>query len=397
MTPSEPVIQRLRTRGHEAAKRAVARWIAGDDPPQAIVLSGPPSVGKTTLAVDLAAGSLCLAVDPRARPCWTCLACRKVDRGAHPDVHRLAPQGPGGQVRIAAVRELAAALALLPLEGRRRIAIIESAERLNDEAQNALLKTLEEPPSATVVILCVADDEPILPTVRSRCVRLVMPPLAPDIVAGVLAERGVADPVRATRVARLSGGRPGVALRIAAQPEVEQALGRVARRLLDLAIADRRTRLAAAADLMADGATLEAGDEAGPAAAAGDAPNGDAGGGPVHGPGATPARRRRSVAALLDVWRGLARDLALVARGGRTRVRWIELVDELEIVAHGIEPGAAERFLERVERTSALVEANVYPELALDTLLLAWPRVAAGPASPGRRAAGVPAGIEAGP
>jgi DNA polymerase-3 subunit delta' len=229
-----PATERLVTRGHDAARRTVLRWIATESPPHAVLLAGPPNVGKTTLAEDLAAGLLCLAVDPADRPDRTCLACRKVARGIHPDVHLLVPSGAGGQIRIAAARGLSTELSLLPVEGRRRIAIIASAQRLNEDAQNALLKTLEEPPAGVTIVLCADDEDPILSTVRSRCERLSMPALSSAVVAAVLLEHGVEDPARAARIARLASGRPGVALAIAAEPDLELALGRVARRLLDL-------------------------------------------------------------------------------------------------------------------------------------------------------------------
>jgi DNA polymerase-3 subunit delta' len=389
------VTDRFRARGHAAAVRAVGHWIAADDAPHALLLAGPPNVGKTTLAVDLAAGLLCLDPDPAHRPCWGCLACRKVDRGVHPDVHRLAPDGPGGQIRIAAARALAAELALLPAEGRRRIAIVASAERLNEDAQNALLKTLEEPPAGVVIVLCASDEEPLLPTVRSRCVRLYLAPLGTHELTDLLVARGATDPARAARIARLAAGRPGVALVLASRPELERTLGMVARRLLDLTGADRRARLGAARGLLADGAILAGIDEmAGNGAVdpsearrTGDAPT-DGGASEAPGESAVeldaaaartalaPAQRRRALAALLDVWRGIARDLAVVASGGRDAVRWVDLVDELDAVAGTLDVADIARSLERLERVSALVAANANPELALDALLLAWPRVA---------------------
>jgi len=391
---------RLFTRGHDTARRAVRRWIATESPPHAVLLAGPPNVGKTTLAEDLAAGLLCLAEDPLARPCRTCLACRKVARGIHPDVHHLEPQGPGGQIRIGAARGLTTELALLPAEGRRRIAIVEGAQRLNEDAQNALLKTLEEPPAGVTIVLCADDEDPILPTVQSRCVRVNMPALAPRTVAALLGEHGVADPARAARIARLASGRPGVALAIAAQPDLELALGRVARRLLDLTAADRRARLGAAPDLIADGALL-ANLEAGASESAGVAPaDGSALGAGQRereeppGPRAVgaPAQRRRAVAGLIATWRGVARDLAVAGRDGRASVRWVELLDELERTARSVRRGDIERFLERIERVGAMIEANANPELALDVLLLAWPRAAArdGPGSPALGPAAAP-------
>jgi DNA polymerase-3 subunit delta' len=393
------VTDRFRTRGHEAALRAIGHWIAAEQAPHALLLAGPPNVGKTTLATDLAAGLLCLDSDPARRPCWSCIACRKIERGVHPDVRRLVPDGPGGQIRIAAARALGAELALLPAEGRRRIAIVSSAERVNEDAQNALLKTLEEPPADVVIALCASDEEPILPTVRSRCVRLYLAPLGPRELTALLVEREAADPARAARIARLAAGRPGVAFVLAAQPDLERTLGRVARRLLDLTGADRRTRLGAARELLADGTILAGIDDMAETARSGastgrgaqDAAADNAMSATISTAEAgveaeaastptalAPSQRRRAFAALLDVWRDVARDLAVVASGARDRVRWVDLVDELDGVAKTLDAAEVARSLDRLERVSALVAANANPELALDAMLLAWPRAGEG-------------------
>ena len=126
-------MKRAYTRGQPAALEAIGAMVAGV-PPHAILLAGPEGVGKTTLALDLAAGLLCVATDPSDRPCRTCRACRMVEHGNHPDLHWLRPEGPGGQVviggpdaRFRGVRDLISGLALLPVEGGARVAIIERA------------------------------------------------------------------------------------------------------------------------------------------------------------------------------------------------------------------------------------------------------------------------------
>src|ERR671915_1042961 len=238
----------FRTRGHPAALAVIRRAVETERPPHALLLVGPDGVGKTTLAFDLAAGLLCLDADPARRPCRECSACRKVDHGNHPDLHRLAPEGAGGQVRLGQVQRLAAELVLLPLEGRYRVAIVEAAQRLNPDAQNALLKTLEEPPPRVCIILCADDEADLLPTVRSRCARLRLGPVSGDEIAALLGERGFADASRSSALARAASGRPGLALALALEPEAELVEARLARRLADLAAADRRARLAAATD-----------------------------------------------------------------------------------------------------------------------------------------------------
>ena len=141
-------------------------------PPHAILFVGPASSGKTTLALDLAAALLCTADDPPARPDGTCRGCRLLASGNHPDLHRLAPEGPGGQITIGQVRGLINELALLPVEGGARVAILEQADRMNEDAQNSLLKTLEEPPDGLTIVLCADEEDRLLPTIQSRVARL---------------------------------------------------------------------------------------------------------------------------------------------------------------------------------------------------------------------------------
>jgi DNA polymerase III delta' subunit len=380
-----------------------------EEPPHALLLVGPAQVGKRTLAFDLAAGLLCTADDARSRPCRACGACRKVAHGNHADLHLLAPDGAGEQIRLPQVQRLVADLALLPMEGHYRVAIVDAAHRLNPDAQNALLKTLEEPPARATIVLCVDDLAAILPTVVSRSARLRLGAVAASEVVALLAERGLDDPARATAVARLAGGRPGLALALAASPEAVLAHGRLSRVLLDLVRADRRTRLGAAAGLIAEGAALDAAlsrsvtaeapaaemsetadgaDGSLPSTAgrrrvrrvAGSGAGADAGseGGEARGRRASPAERRRAVARVLEVWRDVARDLAVASRGGRPEIRQIDLLEEYVAAGTVVERGAVTAFVGRLDALGTAIEAYANPELALDALLLRWPAADAG-------------------
>ncbi|MET1231980.1 MAG: hypothetical protein ABWY52_03910 [Candidatus Limnocylindrales bacterium] len=374
----------FRTRGQPAALEIVARAVASQRPPSALLVAGPARAGKTTLALDLAAGLLCLAEDPELRPCGACTACRKIEHGNHPDVHRLGPAGAGGQIRIDQVRSLVVDLSLLPLEGRFRVAIISSAQRLNPDAQNALLKTLEEPPAGAVLVLCADDETLLLDTVRSRCARIRVGAVAAPIIAALLVERGAADAATAAGIARLSDGRPGLALALAASPDVLVTRMGLARSLLDLTAVGRRGRLAAGPSLLAEAAVVaevvdrrqgESGvsdpviaPPPGPALTTVESASGD---GSMR---AAPAARRAAAIALIETWRDIARDLVVVLAGGIGLVRDLALLEDYERVAGGVSMDDVAAFLTRLDGLAAAIDAYANADLLVDVLLLAWPR-----------------------
>jgi DNA polymerase-3 subunit delta' len=373
----------FRARAHPRVLDMIRRAIAAERPPHALMLVGPRGVGKTTLANDLAAGLLCLAEDPNARPCRNCRSCRKVDHGTHPDVHRLAPGGAGGQVRLAQVQELQAELSFLPFEGRSRIAIVEGADRLNQDAQNAFLKTLEEPPPRVCIVLAVEDESLVLPTVTSRCARLALSPLPRSEVAALLAARGAAEAGRAAAIARLAHGRPGRALALARDPEAILVRDRLLRTLLDLSRANRHTRLGAVSALLADGAAIADAIERAPggdedrelADAVPTAPaNARNAASRTRSRAPAPAERRRAALAVIDTWRQLARDLAVAARGGRAEILQVDLLEEIVALGESLDDQALARFLQRIDELDAALEGYANPELVLDVLLLHWPR-----------------------
>ncbi len=405
-----------RTRGQAAALGVVARMIRGPVP-HAVLLVGPDGVGKTTLAIDLAAGLLCTA-DPASRPCRACRACRLVDSGGHLDLHRLGPVGPSRQVVIGGpdakfrgVRDLVSELSLMPVEGGARVAIIEGADRINEDAQSALLKTLEEPPAGITIVLCADQEGRLLPTVRSRCARVRLGLVGPRDIEAILADHDVADPPTASRLGRLAAGRPGLALAYARAPEAVLIRAELTRIALDLTEARPSARLAAArsaiARAIALSSALAAGDPAhataarpvrrrGAAAAESvpasvtasvaasmpasvdlpeedpsDARSDEVDGAARKGPAAP--ERRHAVEILMGLWGDVARDLALVGSGGARSVRDTVLLEELTAASAVIPPGAAAAFLARSAQAAEMLASNVSPELLLDALVLAWP------------------------
>lgn len=398
--------------------------------PHALLISGPAGIGKTTLALDLTAGLLCDDPDLAARPCRSCRGCRLVERGRHPDVHRLSPGGAGDQIRIGGpgrpdagtVRRLAADLVLLPVEGGARVAIVERADRMTDDAQAALLKTLEEPPPGVTIVLCADDEDRLLPTVRSRCARIRLGPVATREIEAILAAAGIAEPPLAARLARIAAGRPGAAGTLARAAGAVAARDEMARILLDMVGQPIAARLGAARDIATLGADVAraldkavivpgdeppsgagrrgsrrapvqsaapeprpAGADSAGAGESGEDDEGTADGGDADeaaGRGAaSAAERRRAAGIVVGLWRDLTRDLLVVVLGEERQVRDPALLDDTRVAATRLGQGTARSgalvaFLARLDAAGELLEANVRPELVLDALVLRWPTAA---------------------
>jgi DNA polymerase-3 subunit delta' len=178
--------------------------------PPSLIFAGPEGVGKRMAALALAQALNCLAPVGNDA-CGECASCKRIARGVHADVLLIEP-GETGSIKVDQVREAIDRAAYRPFEGRRRVVIIDSADEILVEAQNALLKTLEEPPPASVFVLVTSRPDVLLPTVRSRCQRLRFGRLAPGEVAQVLMQAHEYSDTDAHAAAALSDGSVGRAL-----------------------------------------------------------------------------------------------------------------------------------------------------------------------------------------
>src|SRR5688572_17503139 len=170
--------------GHRRLLTLLSQAIARQSLTPSLILSGPEGVGKRLTAVSIAQELNCLTpVNEGA--CGTCTVCSRIARGTHPDVMTIEP-GDTGSIKIEQVRAAIDRANYRPFEGRRRVTIIEEADALVPAAQNALLKTLEEPLPASVFVLVTSRPDTLLPTVRSRCAHLRFGRLQVVEVASVL-------------------------------------------------------------------------------------------------------------------------------------------------------------------------------------------------------------------
>ena len=153
------------------------------------LFTGPPGAGRSTAALAFAASLVCTNDDVVG--CGHCDACRAALGGSHPDVTHVVPQEL--TLRVSEVRDLIKVASTLPTEAPWRVLIIEDADRLRNEGANAFLKTVEEPPARTIIVLCAPSTEDMVVTLRSRCRHVYIPTPSVESVARVLMGQGVAQ------------------------------------------------------------------------------------------------------------------------------------------------------------------------------------------------------------
>ncbi len=175
--------------GQPQATGILRRILQEDRLTHTYLFFGPDSVGKKRAGYEFAKSLICESTGP-LDACDACSSCRRIDQGLHPDVFFLEPEttstGREAWIKIETIRDLQKKLAFLPYEGKTKVVLIDSAERINPQATNAFLKTLEEPPSQTVLILISSNPQQILPTVISRCQGIRFQPLTVPTIQTLL-------------------------------------------------------------------------------------------------------------------------------------------------------------------------------------------------------------------
>ncbi len=193
--------------GHRGVVAVLQRDVG--NPAHAYLFVGPLGVGKAAVARRFAAGIICAGDQ----------ACRsRVMRGLHPDVVLVEPDGRSA-ITVEQARNTVALANLAPVEGSRKVFVLEEGGAMNDEAANALLKTLEEPTASTVFIVIAESEDDLPETVASRCRTVVFGRVPEEEIVSGLETQGVATE-RAEQAARISGGRPGLAISLATRADV---------------------------------------------------------------------------------------------------------------------------------------------------------------------------------
>lgn len=191
--------------GQDRQIAVLQRTITRGRIPHAYLFYGMKGIGKEMTAIALAKTLNCK--DNGIDSCDVCTACRKIDRGTHADLFIIRPEGI--LIKIEEIRKLQHQSKYRPFEGKKRVFIIEDAERLNIPAANALLKTLEEPGPFNILILTTSRPYLLLPTITSRCQKIRFSPLRKDIIVTFLMERFALDKELSLMLASSSEGSIG--------------------------------------------------------------------------------------------------------------------------------------------------------------------------------------------
>lgn len=355
---------RWQTVGQETALAALELSVLSGKPAHAYLFTGPAGVGKARAALEFAAALNCeSSTKPcnltEVRPCRNCRDTLEPGR-QHPDIEIVTAGGlcdesehgdhaGSRDIRICQVRRLERVLSLTPYRGGWRVAIIDGADHLNQDASNAFLKTLEEPPAATVLVLITDREEQLLETVLSRCQKLTFCRVERETLEETLRQRGV-EAERASVVAALANGRLGWALRAI---ENEDLLG------------EREAFLASAVEVAHASpsgrfAWARGADERGPVV-------------------------RERYLRELNSWEQWWRDvLAVIAGSPAERRAGIMNIDKSEVLdteSRLYGPAEVVRFLRVLQQTREYLQANVDAQLALEVLALDVPRPSAAAAS----------------
>jgi DNA polymerase-3 subunit delta' len=331
---------------HSVAKLRSAAALGS--PRHAFLFTGIPSLGKRTLALRFAQALLC-EKPTDGNPCFECGSCRRVQRGSHPDVsfYSLETQnaqasergGKGTTLTIETARAITAQAPLRPMNGRWRFVVVADAELLMSDAQEALLKAIEEPPSFLIMVLIASDQETILPTIRSRCEQLELGAVPLAEIERFLIDRGTAAEV-AEAAAAFSNGAAGWAIRASEDPALIEESASVAEQAaawIDSSDFERIATAFALSDVF--------------------------------------ARQRSDSIAVIQAAAGLWRDSLLVRSGNSDRIVYRAHSDLTDRLAGSYELSELLAALSSVSTCLDDVRINVRPRLALESMVISWPRM----------------------
>jgi DNA polymerase III subunit delta' len=320
--------------GHDWAVEHLHKGMRNHRVRHAYLITGTDSIGKMTLALAFAMALNCTHEDESARPCGGCRSCKLTQSGNHPDMLYSQTDPRTGVLKIDAIRTITGRIAMKPYEARYRIAIFENFDHAQPRAQDALLKTLEEPPPNAVLILLAESTETVLSTITSRSQVLHLRPVAAGAIQAALAEVYAVEEEQAELLSRLSGGRIGWAIDAVENPDLlqqrEDALA-----LLEEVLGTNRTGRFDMANKL--------------------------------------GRDKQSLLRLLELWQTYWRDVLLLAENSPVKPCNVDRSSEIRQLVETITPEEALDALRSTQELMKTLAYNVNARLALEVMFLDYP------------------------
>jgi DNA polymerase-3 subunit delta' len=321
--------------GHEWAVDMLKKHIIHGTTRHAYLFCGPPSLGRRTLALRFAQALNCTTPTEAGIPCGTCRDCKGIEAMQHADLFVIQAETTGGTLKVDQIRDMRKTMILKPYMSKFRVSILLRFQEANDNAANALLKTLEEAPSYAVLILTADTPEQLLPTIVSRCevLRLRSSPI--EEVKKDLESRGV-DREQARLIAHISSGRPGYARRLVEDDALLEDREERLNDLLTLLSASRVEKFSYADKL---------------------------------------ARNKDSFRQAILFWLSYWRDVMLRAAQAETPLVNVDRNMEIEDLAGKMDLSSSRKVIVELENALEKMDKNVNPRLLAEVLLLDLPKI----------------------
>lgn len=322
--------------GHAWAEKLLQKHISTNEVRHAYLFTGAPGIGRRSLALAFARAINCTQPPAPGEYCGLCRICRQTEKMQQPDLSIVTPEEEGGNIKVGQIRNLQHSLALTPYEARYRIALLLNFQFANANAQNALLKTLEEAPKQVILLLTADSADALLPTISSRCEILRLRPVPVNLLEKELVARWNLPEEDARLYAHISNGRTGLALQMANDPEIVEKRKSWADEFFRLLPLSRRDRFTAVDAL---------------------------------------TRSRDQLRLMLQAWLSLSRDLLLATHNLHEKMTNLDYRPEISALSVTLTAGQALDMVNEIVTSLDDLESNANLRLLLENLLLEIPRL----------------------